>query len=676
MSPQAAEPDPPEVGRRERLDALYRTGLLDTPAEEVFDRLTTLASSLLGAPVVLLSLVDRDRQFFKSIHGLTGWAAEARETPLSHSFCKHVVGTRGPLVVADARSHPLVSDNLAIEDLGVVAYAGIPVTTDDGEVVGSFCAIDGEPRTWTEQELVVLRSIAGAALSEVRLREALNLERQSRERWERIFDSTGQAIALVDPDGRFVETNPAFLELLGYDAATLRTMTFRDVTHPEDLDSSEKEFAALEAGAASGRTPFRKRYLHRDGTVVHANVTLTRIADGPTGTEPRLVAMLQDVSLQVGAEQELEAREAQFRQIVENATDIVYLTDSDGRFVYANPAGRAAVGYSMEELRGMSWRDLVREDQRAEVKAFYAEHLRNGTLHVNRQLPLVARSGTEFWVEQHVQLLFRDGTFAGAQAIARDVTQRREVERMKNEFISVVSHELRTPLTAIRGALGLLAGGKLGDLPERAERMLEIAVQNADRLVRLINHILDLERLESGKVELELAAFDGAQLVRDAAASVDALAQEKGVELRVEAEGDEIPLLGDAHQLMQALTNLLSNAIKFSEPGSPVLIRARRAGRDVLLEVEDRGRGIPPEKQEIIFERFRQVDVSDSRDRGGTGLGLSICRTIVRAHGGEITVDSEPGRGSLFRIHLPSEPELVSLVEPGHEGTAKEERHG
>jgi GAF domain-containing protein len=165
-----------------RLAALWRVGLLDTPAEEVFDRLTRLVRRLLGAPVALVSLVDADRQFFKSALGLPEPWATKRETPLSHSFCQHVVATGTPLRVEDARRDPLVCDSLAVPELGVVAYLGMPLATADGQVLGSLCAIDTEPRSWTAEDAAALRDLAALAMSEVSLRGlALELEAWLRE---------------------------------------------------------------------------------------------------------------------------------------------------------------------------------------------------------------------------------------------------------------------------------------------------------------------------------------------------------------------------------------------------------------------------------------------------------------------------------------------------------------
>jgi signal transduction histidine kinase len=259
--------------------------------------------------------------------------------------------------------------------------------------------------------------------------------------------------------------------------------------------------------------------------------------------------------------------------------------------------------------------------------------------------------GSRFPVEFTCTPIVEENHIAGAVITFRDVTERREVDRMKDEFISVVSHELRTPLTAIRGSLGLLAAGKAGDIPQRGQRMLEIAVQNTDRLIRLINDILDIERIESGKVAMEPAPVNAAELAQGAVDVMLQMAERAGVELYVWAE--PMHLVADADRLLQVLTNLISNAIKFSPPGTSVQLTVEPRDGEAVFRVSDQGRGIPQDRLESIFERFQQVDSSDSRQKGGTGLGLAICRSIVSQHGGRIWAESEPGQGSTFSFTLP-----------------------
>lgn len=269
--------------------------------------------------------------------------------------------------------------------------------------------------------------------------------------------------------------------------------------------------------------------------------------------------------------------------------------------------------------------------------------------------------------------------FGGLLLVIKDITERQEIARLKDEFVSVVSHELRTPLTSIRGSLGLLLTGRLGTLTDKGQHMLEIAVNNTDRLIRLINDILDFERIESGTVALLKESCNIAELMEQAVETMQAMADKANVTLKSLTVPVRCNI--DCDRIIQVLTNLLSNAIKFSPPGSTVELKAEIINAQdlndrtqepyrlntlpmalaqptdpcpaLLITVQDQGRGIPADKLGSIFERFQQVDASDARQKGGTGLGLAICRAIVEQHDGKIWVESTPGQGSTFYLLLP-----------------------
>ncbi|SNS36639.1 Response regulator receiver domain-containing protein [Granulicella rosea] len=233
--------------------------------------------------------------------------------------------------------------------------------------------------------------------------------------------------------------------------------------------------------------------------------------------------------------------------------------------------------------------------------------------------------------------------------------QRSELDGIKDEFISTVSHELRTPLTSIRGALGLLSAGLLGAMDPKAQNLLRIAVTNTDRLIRLINDILDLERMESGRAPLHIRRCSLRELVLQALETMQAMGDAAGVRLEpvLMSSPDTIFFDGDPDRILQVLTNLLSNAIKFSPSGALVQISFEGNAQTVRLRVSDQGRGIPLNKLDTIFDRFQQVEAADARQKGGTGLGLAICRTIVNQHGGRIWALANETAGASLCMELP-----------------------
>jgi PAS domain S-box-containing protein len=414
----------------------------------------------------------------------------------------------------------------------------------------------------------------------------------------------------------------------------------------------------------------------RTGWLVASGVLLALLVAGGAGALAlRRTAGLRRANRLLTAEaaERILARRAAERLARQNAlllnaaAEGIYGVDAHGYTTFVNPAAAAMLGYSPDDLPGRPYEATLLSSS-AEGDPIRAALL-SGRPQTVRDATFRRADGARFPVEFTCTPIVEEERMAGAVITFRDVTERREVDRMKDEFVSVVSHELRTPLTAIRGSLGLLAAGKAGEVPERGQRMLDIAVQNTDRLIRLINDILDLERIESGKVAMEQQPVNAAELAHNAAEVMLPMAERAGVGLYVEAEA--VRLLVDADRILQVLTNLISNAVKFSPPGGNVEVRVEPVDGEARFRVADQGRGIPADRLESIFERFQQVDSSDSRQKGGTGLGLAICRTIVGQHGGRIWAESEPGAGSTFHFTIPLAPAPASAA-PVHDAPRPE----
>ncbi len=385
-------------------------------------------------------------------------------------------------------------------------------------------------------------------------------------------------------------------------------------------------------------------------------------------------------------EESLREAERRWRSLLEHVHLVVVGIDHRGRVEFANPFLLELTGYSLEEVLGQNWFDLfLPETDRLTMQQLFDEMLAQDG-HPYHQNPILTQSGDSRMIAWNNTLLrTAAGKVIGTMSIGEDITQRQAVEHLKDEFISIVSHELRTPLTSIRGSLGLLATGILNDAPAEMHRMIEIAALDTERLVRLVNDILDLERLSSGKIALDLTICQTLDLMQRALEVMAPSAIEANVTLVISST-TAIAVWADSDRLMQTLTNLLSNAIKFSSPGGTVTLTARLISSppvllnstgfltksaeltprrpsltkfqepQVLFQVQDQGRGIPVDKLETIFGRFQQVDASDARLKGGTGLGLTICQSIVQQHGGTIWVESRIGEGSTFFFTIPALP--------------------
>jgi PAS domain S-box-containing protein len=357
----------------------------------------------------------------------------------------------------------------------------------------------------------------------------------------------------------------------------------------------------------------------------------------------------------------------QLEVMLNSVGDGIYGVDLDGRVTFANPSAAQALGFRPEQLLGHDVHEklhgLEPGSSGHERSSCYVRHaIADGRVVSSEEDVYRRRDGSTFPVEVTASPLIDDDRISGAVVAFRDVTQRREVDRMKDEFLSIVSHELRTPLTSIRGSLGMLGSGTFVELTPQAQRMVTIAVQSSERLSRLINDILDVERIRSGKLPMDIAPREVAALLGTTAKEMAALADSAGVRLALGATPGWV--VADADRIVQTLTNLVGNAVKFSPAGATVTLEAVASDEHITFVVADEGRGIPADRLLSIFEPFEQVDSSDSREKGGTGIGLAISRGIVERHGGRIWAESEVGRGTVLRFTLPR-AEQVGAPTPG-----------
>ena len=491
-----------------------------------------------------------------------------------------------------------------------------------------------------------------------------------------------EAEPIDEPGPRILYVNPAFTRMSGYTLEEVLGKT------PRILQGKKTDRATLDRIRTALETfkPVRVDLINyrKDGTDFWVEVSIVPIAD-KTGWFTHWVSVQRDISDQKQAEAalkqlnellemrvlrrtreleisqaELRESEALFRSLSESSPVGIFKIDAEGKCTYTNPRCQAIGGFTSAEALGKGWMRFVhREDLKLILSMWSESRSQDGEF--SCEFRHIQRDGTIRFCRVKIAPIFADGgQLIGHVGTIIDITESQAIEKMKNEFISIVSHELRTPLASIRGSLGLLAAGVLKDQPETAKQMLEIASSDTERLVRLVNDILDLERLESSQITLVKQWCDAQVLMRKSAEAVMSLAAQNQIDLSILPE--TVQIWADPDRIVQMLVNLLSNAIKFSAPGCTVTVRVEDLGdslRDsyasrVLFEVKDRGRGIPADKLESIFARFQQVDASDSRQKGGTGLGLAICRSIVQQHGGRIWVESVVSEGSSFYFTVPA----------------------
>ena len=476
----------------------------------------------------------------------------------------------------------------------------------------------------------------------------------SEERVRTILHNVPDGVMTIDETGIVQSMNPAAEQIFGYAATAIVGQPVRRLI-PDMVDQSHGDLVET-------ITPLGRRELvgiKADGTRFSIDLAIAEVQlDG----ERLFTGIVRDISDAKRRDEEIR----RFQTMLDNTVDMIFMFDPVSlRFVYANRGVEEALGYSRESLLQMRATDLTTSMPEHVFRSQIAQLLSGGRPWLSYETTQRRKDGVEVPTEVFLQLVRSSpgdpGLFIG---IARDLTERRRIDRMKSEFVSIISHELRTPLTSIRGSLGLLVGGAAGALPERTKRMVEIAHHNSERLVRLVNDMLDMEKIESGKMRFDMRPLEVAALIDHAIDANTGYAAQYKVVLQGVAVPSELRIYGDFDRLIQVMNNLLSNAAKFSPLSGKVEVSARVLGTMVRIAVTDHGLGVPVEFHPQVFERFSQADSSDTRKKGGTGLGLSISKAIVERHDGVIGFESVLGEGSTFWFEVPQWHSPVRLPEP------------
>ena len=495
----------------------------------------------------------------------------------------------------------------------------------------------------------VLEEANKQLLGEVKKRKQARRElEESRELLRALADNLPAFISLKDPDGRFRFVNQVFEDWVRVKNEDITGKSVHDIYSKEQADT----FAEQDRMAIEGRKVISREIdlSYPDGQT--RTVISTRFpVFSSQGKVLGLGTINYDVSDLKRAEQELRKSESRYQNVVESAGDAILVHGLNGRFLDVNQQACESLGYTRDELLQLSVPDI---EIGADMEML-------NTVWNNRQkhaFPLTIegshrrKDGSAFPVEVRLGVL-EDIDSVRFIAIARDISERRKVDKLKSEFVSTVSHELRTPLTSIKGSLGLILGGAAGEIDSKAQEMVELAAKNSDRLLNLVNDILDIEKLDSDDMEFSFTPENLADLVCQAVEANRGFAEEFNIEFKIMEALPDCIVLCDESRLLQVLSNLMSNAAKFSPVGGNVELSLTRQGEMARVSVKDFGSGVPNNFRERIFQRFSQADSSDARKTSGTGLGLAISKAIIEKHGGTIALESEPGNGATFYFDLP-----------------------
>jgi hypothetical protein len=717
---------PLPANESDRLQALHQCKILDTAGDYRFDDIVRLAAQICDVPIALVGLMDSDRQWFKANVGLDLTEVARNIAFCSHTIGQSLLivpdtlddsrFADNPLVIGEpyirfyAGVSLLTSEGYALGTLCVLDHVPRKLSSEQTEALQILSqqatrqldlhrsltdlertAIEFKPvkrpQPFWQRILFGLGAISALIIgidaiahqSKFLLLAAVNIgvlfsifylfrqemvkHRQMENKLEQerdfstaVLDTVGALVIVLNRYGEVIRFNNRCVQTTGYTFEAVRLRPFWDIFLPrEEIEPVKAVFSDLRAGQFPNA--YESNWLTKTGERRLIAWSNTALLDAEGAVE-YIIGTGIDITARRQAELALQKSETTNRALLELIPDLLIRLNRDGTYLDFLSATDKAKFISFDKTQGKTVYECTPPEFAHQRMHYVEQALKTGEMQVYEfQLQVAGKLRTQ---EARIVVSGEDEVLV----IVRDISDRIAIERAKDEFISTVSHELRTPLTSLRGSLGLLLTGRLGNLASKGHRMLEIAVNNTDRLIRLINDILDLERLESNQFTLYPQSCNIADLLRQATEVMQPMAEKAGVTLSNSSLS--VNLHADPDRLLQVLTNLLSNAIKFSPPGSTVQLtteiqlpppRCAPFSSDppsLLIHIQDQGRGIPASKLETIFERFQQVDASDARQKGGTGLGLAICRSIVKQHGGKIWVESELGRGSSFYLSLPA----------------------
>lgn len=505
------------------------------------------------------------------------------------------------------------------------------------------------PRIGGSDEIENLDSlfhVVARLLQEARMKELALLE-----------NLEGDVICLLDSDGIFVHLYRSVKSGWGYEPAALEGQALESILEEDDRESVRNHLAKIKAAQQPGK--FECRLKTTSGTIA------TSWSAQWSEVDRSFLCISHDYTVRNLEADEAKRQEQYIHSVLNKMRASIATTTSDGIIELTNSSTETVFGISESELLGkhlvnlFADAKLYSEEKAEDRKAFMQVVLQAGLNHLG-ELDGKRSNGDIFPMYLQVGKLTDAAGAEGYLISMLDTSQTRQEERMRKEFVSTVSHELRTPLTAIRGSLTLLSSGGLGSLTEPVKKQIVVAERNVVRLIGLINDILDIEKMESGNLDMLFEKVNVSSILERAQEAVKGFADQHRVILEVDR--CDIEVIADGDRIIQVLVNLMSNACKFSPKGAAVSVAVHQTS-DGLLEVNviDKGRGIPEKFKKLLFQRFQQVEAADATKKGGTGLGLAICKGIIEAHNGTIGVESEEGKGSNFWFRIPLTRDLSPI---------------
>jgi PAS domain S-box-containing protein len=644
--------------------------------ETVLNLIAEQARDLLHADASRIHLLDQDSNILRCLILLDPEPDElgAMEVKLGEGLTGHVAETGRPLVVNNAATHPMSVQVLDTPDEEPECLALAPLRMRNRTMGVMTVRRIGLDRPFTQSQLDLLDAFAvqaAVAIENAHLygqiqSQAWRLENEvaartqdlalSEARYRALVETSLAGIFQADVDGRVVYTNQAFANMLNVSLDSLLGRELWDAigANYEQTTMMQEQYRERMEGNRPAREVFEVELNPPSGGQMPCLMAVSLIAGGG-GLAQGVTGLLIDISARKALEAALRAERDRLNAILANVGDAVVVTDNEYRIEYVNPAWERLNGYSAEEAISQHTNIVISDLNPPDQVHDMWQTLDNGQLWrgemINRR-----KDETTYHAAITVQPIFDDAEkIISYVGVAHDISALKEIDRLKSQFVSDVSHELRTPLTNIRLYLDLL---HQTSEKKKITRYLGTLTRESDRLSHLINDLLSLSRLEAGATEFSPSSIDLNHLLAALAADRNELASQQGLKIEMEADPRLPPVYSDERLLNQVFTNLLTNAMNYTPRGGTITLRTKAVADDKQVEVsvEDTGLGIPVEEQPLIFERFYRGYASRTTNAPGTGLGLAICKEIIELSQGEISVDSEPDKGTRIVILLPVVP--------------------
>ncbi|MDD5027613.1 MAG: PAS domain S-box protein [Candidatus Omnitrophica bacterium] len=549
---------------------------------------------------------------------------------------------------------PRVHNHVWAKESGLVSFAGFRLGLSGGETIGVLALFS--KHVISSEEYALLEIMSNITIRVIKAAKGEEELKNSEERFRQLFDSSRDAIMTMDKSG-FIDCNNETLRLFGLnkksDFSAKHPFELSPDLQPNGKDSLSEEKRHMELAFKEGVDFFEWAHKKTDGTVFLAEVLLSRLR---FADKEYLQATVRDITRRKQAEEQIELAVEEWERTFNSIADLIFIQDRNSIIVKVNKSCCTALKLKPEEILGRKCYEILHG----------LNHPWPGCPALKMQKDFVSHAEEVDDPKIGVPLLVTvspifnaKGEFIGSVHVARDISERKKVENalrevidMKTDFTSTVSHELRTPLAAIKEGISIVLDGTSGPIRKEQKEFLNIAKKNVDRLSRLINDILDFQKLGSGKMVFNMQANDINEVAIEAGESMRGVIEKKGLVLELELDKKLPRIQFDRDRIIQVFTNLINNAVKFTEKGS-IRIQTARMENIIRVSVRDTGAGIKETDLPLLFERFKQLDSGMTRKTGGTGLGLSICKEIIEKHNGKVWVESKAGEGSVFSFTLP-----------------------